>query len=238
MGGFGFTQRQLSKHEALYNKHGFDVLPVLSTIPQLVMPRYFTDKRGPELAAQIQDRDQDTVIHVVSGSFWTMIATLAAMDPDWRERRLRAIMFDSAPPRADVYAFGGWASWYLNLKTGLPTRLTKPLVSHLFHPVFWSLPSGWMEHNHRLMFDDKLCVVPRRAACLFIRGRGDPVLNPDYMDAFAAFLESRSIACVERALFQKSKHAMAVVDDPAEYKRVHVGRLLARVHEWRKEPAG
>ena len=34
-GGFGFTQRQIVKHEAIYREHGFECLPVLSSIPQL-----------------------------------------------------------------------------------------------------------------------------------------------------------------------------------------------------------
>ena len=89
MGGFGFTQRALSKHEDLYRAHGFRVMPVISTINQLTNPRLFTEQRGPELAAQIQATNRDVVIHTVSGSFWTMMATLAAMDPEWRELHVR-----------------------------------------------------------------------------------------------------------------------------------------------------
>lgn len=37
-GGFGFTTRQISKHEAIYHEHGFETLPVVSTIQQLISP--------------------------------------------------------------------------------------------------------------------------------------------------------------------------------------------------------
>jgi len=158
-------------------------------------------------------------------------------------------MFDSSPPQADVYAFGGWASWYLQMKLGLPARLTKPVLSHLFHPVFWSLPAGWLSDNHALMFDPKRCVVPRSAACLFLRGRNDPVLDcpltlvailrsAAYADEFASFLGSRSLATVEQATFDKAKHAMAIVDQPAEYKRAHVDQLLSQVACWRLQSGG
>ena len=52
-GGFGFTERQLTKHEAVYREHGFDCLPVLSTIPQLISPK-IAAQRGPELAAVVR----------------------------------------------------------------------------------------------------------------------------------------------------------------------------------------
>lgn len=134
LGGFGFTQRQLTKHEALYQEHGFEVLPVLSSITQLISVEQ-AGRRGAELAQRIQEEDSDIVIHTVSGSFWTAMFALAAMEPAWRERRVKAIMFDSCPPESNVYAFGGWLSWFLQAKTGLPWAYSKPLVSHLFHPV-------------------------------------------------------------------------------------------------------
>ena len=79
-------------------------------------------------------------------------------------------------------------------------------------------------------FDD--AVVPRRTACLFLRGRNDPVLEPQYFDAYYAFLKARTTASVEWSLFQKAQHAMAVVEAPEEYKTEHVDRLLRKCPEW------
>lgn len=137
-GGFGFTQRQISKHEAIYREHGFNVLPVLSKVPQLITP-VIAAQRAADIAQQLQEADQPTVVHMVSGSFWTGMYMLAHLEKSWRDRNIKAIMFDSCPPKSDVYAFGGWLSWLLKIKTRLPSSLTKPLVSHLFHPVrpFW-----------------------------------------------------------------------------------------------------
>ena len=273
-GGFGFTERQLRKHEALYDEHGFKVMPVLSSIPQLISPKVACD-RGPELAARVQEADQPVVIHTVSGSFWTAIFVLAHLEPDWRERNVRAIMFDSCPPKSDVYAFGGWLSWLLQAKSGLPARLSKPLVSHLFHPVlpYFGIGAEWRGQNDAWMFgsetrgrdaralpprageslaecrtlaeaaesvasaepDDETsgCVVPKGAACLFVRGRNDPVLEPQYIDAYYAYLKARSTASVDWHLFERAQHAMAVVEAPEAYKREHVQRLLGQVPEWR-----
>ena len=130
-GGFGFSPRQLARHENLYGERCFDVHPVLSTIPELITPKTAW-RRGPELAAKLQEADRPTLLHLVSGSFWTGMFMLAALEPAWREKRIRAIMFDSCPPKSDVYAFGGWLSWLIQAKTKLPSRLTKPIVSQLF----------------------------------------------------------------------------------------------------------
>mmetsp|Transcript_61964 Transcript_61964/g.184432 ORF Transcript_61964/g.184432 Transcript_61964/m.184432 type:complete len:316 (-) Transcript_61964:182-1129(-) len=276
-GGFGFTERALRRHEMLYEEHGFKVLPVLSTIPQLVTPKIGWE-RGPALAAQVQEADAPIVIHTVSGSFWTAIFMLAHLDPDWREHNVRAIMFDSCPPKSDVNAFGGWLSWMLQAKTGVPARHIKPLVRHLFHPAlpYFGIDSTWRAQNDAWMFgdeargqdartlhpraganvadcqalaeaaasralaeaggsgDDDGCVVPSSAACLFVRGRNDPVLEPQYIDAFYAHLKARTRASVEWHLFEKAQHAMAVVETPEDYKRQHVERLLRQVPEWQQ----
>ena len=144
-------------------------------------------------------------------------------------------MFDSCPPKSDVTAFGGWLSWLIQAKSGVPARLTRPLVRHLFHPVrpYFGITAEWTKQNDVWMFGDESlgrrvrslphaagcsstecaalaavaasaastavveeagsgCVVPRGAACLFVRGRGDPVLEPQYIDAYYAYLKARS----------------------------------------------
>ena len=283
-GGFGFTPRQLARHENLYRERGFAVEPVLSTIPELITPKVAW-RRGPALAAKLQEADKPTVVHFVSGSFWTGMFMLAHLEPSFREKRIRAIMFDSCPPKSDVYAFGGWLSWLIQAKTKLPSRLTKPIVSQLFHPVLnpvrpmFGIDAAWRAQNDRWMFggdgarveaaralpraagstvpecaklaeaaartaaiaalhvppadaDYDDAVVPRSTACLFLRGRNDPVLEPQYVDAYYAFLKARTTASVEWSLFQKAQHAMAVVEAPEEYKTEHVDRLLRKCPEW------
>lgn len=332
-GGFGFTPRQLARHEGLYAEHGFNVLPVLSTVPQLVTPNIAL-KRAQDLASRMQSTNAPTVIHCVSGSFWTAMFALSHLDPDWREANIRAIMFDSCPPKSDIYAFGGWLSWLIQAKTGLSAALVKPVTSQLFRPVrpYFGIDEKWSvsprpsqeedgcpflppfatgaepvsvgSHtlrrtcmpatdrrklrvaSHRtvqndvFMFGDEAhgrraralpeasgetsaecvalsetavrqalaeldaqgddnvddvsarCVVPRSAHCLFVRGRNDPVLEPQYVDSFYAFLKARTTASVELHLFEKAQHAMAVVEHPEMYKAQHVERLLRKVPEW------
>jgi hypothetical protein len=271
-GGFGFTQRQLSKHESIYKDHGFECIPVLSSIQQLISPK-LANERGAKLAAELQKSDSPVCIHTVSGSFWTALFTLAHCDEKWRERCVRAIMFDSCPPKSDVYAFGGWLSWFLQAKTNLPAKQSKPVLAQLFHPVrpLFGIDAAWTAANDGFMYgnedtgrlarqlplrvgtssaecvsfaeeaaalasasasDDSGCVVPRSAACLFVRGRNDPVLEPQYVDAFYAFLKARTTASVELRLFDKAQHAMAVVEAPDTYKAHHVKSLLARVPDF------
>ena len=274
-GGFGVTQRQLRKHEALYEEHGFDCMPIASSIPQLISPATGR-KRGAELASAVQQADAPTVVHAVSGGFWTALFMLSSLEPKWRERNIRAIMFDSCPPKSDVYAFGGWLAWLLQTKTGVPARLTKPIVSHAFHPVrpIFGINSAWTAENDMFMYGDMErgararslpsrmghdisecqslveaaaageaeeahlsgtggnagCIIPRQTACLFVRGRNDPVLEPQYVDDFCAFLKARSTASVEWHLFEKAQHAMAVVEAPEQYKKQHIERLLAQAN--------
>ena len=99
-----------------------------------------------------------TVIHAVSGGFWTAMFMLHHMDAQWRDRNVRAIMFDSCPPKSDVYAFGGWLSWLIQAKIGLPAKSTKPIVSHLFHPVrpYFGIGQSWTAANDAMMFGDEM----------------------------------------------------------------------------------
>ena len=83
-----------------------------------------------------------------------------------------------------------------------------------------------------LVADEDACLVPRGAACLFVRGRNDPVVEPQYVDAYYAFLKARTRASVEWHLFEKAQHAMAVVEAPEVYKAQHVERLLRQVPEF------
>ena len=281
-GGFGFTPRQLTKHEDLYRQHGFDCLPVLRTIPQLITPERAREA-GKELAVRVQEVNVPTVIHTISGSFWTAMYLLAHLEPEWRERMVKAIMFDSCPPKSDVYAFGGWLSWLLHAKAGIPKSASKPIVSQLFHPVrpAFGITADWTAENDALMFGDEArgrlarelpprsgssvqectelaaaavelaasreapdlslqdaCVVPRNAACLFVRGRNDPVIEPQYVDEFYAFVKARSTANVSLHLFEKSQHAMAIVEAPEQYKAQHVASLLRQVPAFaEKQPA-
>ena len=76
-------------------------------------------------------------------------------------------------------------------------------------------------------------MVPASTACLFVRGRNDPVLEPQYVDAYYAYLRARTTASVEWHLFERAQHAMAVVEQPEMYKAQHVERLLRVVPEWR-----
>ena len=71
-GGFGFGARQMEKHALLYEQHGFGVLPVLSELKELTTPTVAA-VRGAALAEQLKELDQPTVIHTISGSFWTML---------------------------------------------------------------------------------------------------------------------------------------------------------------------
>lgn len=236
--GFGFNQRQLSKHTSLYEDYGFEVIPVMKSITHMITPVH-AQRNGKEIADRLMKANKDVVVHGISGSTWTMFYTLHYLDAEWRERHVRAIMFDSCPPQADIYAFGGWLAWFLQAKFGIPAKHTKPYLSQLFRPVrpFFGIvddgPGTVVYELQQMMTGSTQCVVPRGAACLFLRGANDPVLNPVYVDAMVDFLRARTRSRVEMRLFHKSQHAMAIVNEPDTYKRVHVQDLLACVPEWR-----
>ena len=228
LGGFGFGERQMAKHAALYDQHGFGVLPVLSSISQLTTPSGFQE-RGAALAVQLQERDQLTVIHSISGSFWTMVYMLDNLDPEWRDANIKAIVYDSCPPRSDVLAFGGWLSF------ALKCPWIKRYVAPLFHPYRWyaGITCEWEAENHAKMFGGS-AVLPRSAHSLFMHGRNDPVLDVDYLETFIEDVHEHAAlgACCQQVTFEKARHAMAVVENPDEYKALHVEHLLGKVAEW------
>ena len=61
------------------------------------------------------------------------------------------------------------------------------------------------------------------------------MLNAEFADEYARFLQARTTARVVQRIFDKSTHAMAVVTEPELYKKQHVDDLLSLVPEWRVE---
>ena len=227
-GGFGFKERQMGKHASLYSQFGFNVVPVLSSVKQLTTPSV-GEKRGKLLADQIQSLNKPVVIHVISGAFWTMIYTLEYMNKDWRDKNVKAIVFDSCPPMSDVHAFGGWMAFMLK------KNYLKPVLSPLFHPymIVCGITDAWRKENAAKMFG-QTSVIPRSANILFLHGRSDPVLNNEYLASFVQDIKSHqsSTASVTEKVFERSRHAMSVIDYPEEYKEIHVNHLLGKVPEW------
>ena len=231
LGGFGFKERQMAKHASLYSQFNFNVVPVLSSVKQLTTPMV-GEKRGRELAEKIQVMDQPVVIHAVSGAFWTMIYMLEYMDKSWRDQHVKAIVFDSCPPESNIYAFGGWMAFMLK------RNYLKPYLCHIFHPYMFAcgITDKWRQENDLKMFGEH-AVIPRKANILFMHGRNDPVLNNEYVNKFVSDIrdnkQSENVSVIEKK-FEKSRHAMSVIDYPDEYKRIHVDHLLITVPEWTK----
>ena len=227
-GGFGFKDRQMNKHSSLYGQFDFNVLPVLSTVKQLTTVKD-AELRGKQLAAKLQTINQPLAIHVISGAFWTMIYTLEYMDKDWRDDHVKAIVFDSCPPMSDVDAFGGWMAFMLK------RNYLKPYLSPIFHPYMYicGITEEWRQQNALKMFGET-SVIPRNANVLFLHGKNDPVLHRDYMAKFVSDVkthQSPGLSFTEK-VFERSRHAMSVIDYPEEYKEIHVNHLLSKVPEW------
>ena len=127
LGGFGFKEKHINRYSSLYTEFDFNVLPILSSVKELTYP-IIAVRRGKNLADQLQKINQPLAIHVISGSFWTMIYALEYMEKDWRDKYVRAIVLDSCPLMSNIYTFGGWLSFALKL------NYLKPYVSHLFYP--------------------------------------------------------------------------------------------------------
>jgi hypothetical protein len=55
------------------------------------------------------------------------------------------------------------------------------------------------------------------------------------VDSFIADVKEHAEpgANVQEVVFEKARHAMAVVENPQDYKAVHVNKLLAMVPGWR-----
>ena len=234
LGGFGFTERAMAKHAALYSEHGFDVVPVLSTIKELTTPTV-VNKRGETIAQRVVDLNQPTVVHMISGSVWTGICMFDHMDglggKGWKDQHVKGIVFDSCPPKSDTFAFGGFVAF----------RFQNPALKNWTAPLFepyrkWcGIHSEWEAANESLMFGHS-SVIPRSAHQLHIHGSNDPVLDHDYLARFVTdcrkYKASEETSIIE-ATFEKSKHSMAVVEHPEDYKSLHISELLGKVPEWK-----
>ena len=214
-GGFAFGPRQMRKHAALYEAHGFEVHQVLSPgiqgIKDLTTPRT-SEQRGRALAEEVQAQgDRPICLHAISGSVWTMIYMLEALPKEWRDRYVRAIFFDSCPPMSDTLAFGGFVEFFFKRK-GL-----RELSAPLFQPyrALCGIDAEWEAANHRRMFGES-AVIPRGAHCLFMHGRNDPVLNNEYIQSFIRDIRQHREPGVEvnEATFEKTRHSLAIIEEP------------------------
>eukprot|EP00946_MAST-07B_sp_MAST-7B-sp1_P002848 g2848.t1 len=234
-GGFAFGPRQMAKHAALYESHGFHVhhclSPGLQGIKDLTTP-VTAQRRGAEIAKEVLAQgDRPICLHAISGSVWTMIYMLDALPKEWRDRHVRAIFFDSCPPMSDTLAFGGFVEFFFKRK-GL-----RELSAPLFQPyrALCGIDAEWEAANRRRMFGEE-AVIPRGAHCLFMHGRNDPVLNPEYLTEFIEDIRRHredSNVMVSEATFEKTRHSLAIIEEPEPYKLVHISNLLRKVPEWR-----
>eukprot|EP00051_Salpingoeca_urceolata_P032547 m.16255 g.16255 ORF g.16255 m.16255 type:complete len:368 (+) comp5196_c0_seq1:243-1346(+) len=227
-GGFGFKEKQMKKHQELYELHGFDTMPMFSSITDLTTPAT-ASVRGRRFATEIIERDQDFALHLISGSFWTALITLEQIglqDPTFLERRLKAIVFDSCPPKSDIFAFGGWFCYAFKLDP----KTWQPIVSQFFRPYRWARGiTAQFEHENDVRMKT---VIPKGVHTLFMHGRNDPVLDTEYVTEYANFLRGHTGAFSVELLFDRSRHSMGIVDFPQLYKSCHVNRLLAHVPQW------
>ena len=221
LGGFGYLPKHLKRHNNLYVSNGHKPILITNTIDKLITPTH-NWKQGKEIAKQLQCEDKDTIIHSISGSFWLVFSMLSHMDPTWRNTKIKSIIFDSCPIKADIHAFGGWLGWYVEKKTGINSKYTKRIASQLFHPFFppfscTGIDQEWKDTHQDLMFDN--CVIPKSTQCLFIHTPEDPVIDPDYLFRYIHFLQSRSTSLIQYKQFRNSSHAMSIKTHSEEYER-------------------
>jgi len=233
-GGFGFQEKQMAKHAALYDAHGFDVITSMGSIKDLTTPATAA-RRGAELAERVLAKGQPVVAHAISGSVWTMVYMLEALGQGWRDEHVRALAFDSCPPKSDIYAFGGFVAF----RFGNPAL--KNIAAPFFQPyrALCGIDDAWEAENHARMFG-AAAVIPRAAQLLFMHGRNDPVLDGAYVASFVADCRERALpgATIAECTFERSRHSMAVVEHPKDYKHMHVEQLLRKVPEWNMVGAG
>lgn len=177
-------------------------------------------------AAELEAENRPVVLHAVSGAFWTMLYTLQHLDRDWKEQNVRAVVLDSCPPKSDIYAFGGW----LAFRVGQPSLM--PFLAQLFPPYRYlcGITPEWEAANYKRMYGAS-SVIPRKAHCLFLHDRCDPVLNKEYISSFVKDVKKHAhdSSLVTEVILRRARHAMGMVDAPKQYYEAHsklLGELL------------
>ena len=228
LGGFGSRERQMKRHSALYNKHNFNVMPVMSGMLELTTPEV-ASARGKTLALKLQAANVPIVVHTISASFWTVIYMLEHLDKSWKEENVKAIVFDSCPAMSDLEAFEGW------LTVRLEQTSLNSFLAPLFQPFlsFCGVTDDWRKENHKKMFGED-SVIPRNANILVIYGKDDPVLNRMYISSFVEDLQKHKSpeASVTEKQFDNSIHAMSIREHKEEYQEFHANNVLAKVPDW------
>ena len=238
-GGFGFNEKQLYAHEApLYQRLGFGLHAVIPTIWQVTGPAE-AKRRGRKVAKEMMANDKPVVCHTVSGGFWTMLYAFRFLEPQWREQKVKAVVFDACPPRSDKYAFSGWVA-SVTKQPWVQTTFAALFVPYL---AWCGVDAAWLRKERAMMYGDgrsttRTSVMPRGAHYLFVRGSDDPVVDGAHISAFAAHLREQAQAGmrVEEFTFEGagSGHAKALAARPDEYRWLVVDTVLSHVPEWRR----
>ena len=227
-GGLSINERQIMKHGELYTKHYFEVMPVASSLTELVKPEVI-ESRAQKFASDIQSLGKPVAMHAISAGFFTMIRTLKAMDNDWREKNVKSIVFDSCPLATDADGFGGAVAFLLK------RHYLKPYLARLVSPYLY-LCGITEERRKEFQLDifGATSVIPRNSSILFIHDKNDPALNYSYLDSVIADIRRNKSenGSFHELILEKSRHALHLIDNEEEYTN-NINDLLEKVKEWK-----
>ena len=228
-GGLSLNEKQLMKHGYLYSKHNFEVIPIQSTLVELIKPSVI-ESRATKFANEIQSLDKPVAMHAISAGFFTMIRTLKAMNKDWRDKNVKSIVFDSCPTSTDPDGFGGAISFVLK------REYLKPYITKLGASLLYLCG---ITEDRRKEFDLDMfgatSVIPRTSSILFVYDKNDPVINYDYLDSVVKDINENKLddASVYQLILENSRHASHLIYREEEYTACHTKNLLEKVKDWK-----
>jgi len=154
-------------------------------------------------------------MHIVSGSFWLALCVFEHLGLKSKEL-IKGIVFDSAPPMSDIYAFGGYVS-----------HVTKnPSLKNLYSQPFRLFR---MCQGINQKFEDETYIKMRSVfypsqPMLFLISKDDPVLSNEYVLKYVEDLKKKGLN-VKLKMWDKARHSLAIMDHPEEYT-LHLEELL------------
>lgn len=216
-GGFGMRPEQCRGIGDFYRQQGAQSVTLLCHSLQQMTVVGLGDRQARRLAqrfASLTPHDE-VVVHLYSGSVFIFFRLLSQL-PTAARLAIRAVVFECSPMDCQAEQFGRFTSWRLG--RDYRRRHAAPFV--LLRPLAGITRRFEAEHHAAMRLLDVGTAVH------FILCEDDPIIDPDYVQAYQRDLSDRGHA-TSLTLHRNARHCRALADCPEMY-RADLSRFLDR----------
>lgn len=214
-GGFGMEPKHCSQLATLYQKFGAHrVTPLCHSLQQMTVPR-LGDRQARKLAREfaLLGHHDDVVVHLFSGAVFIFFRMLGYL-PEQARQAIRAVIFECSPMDCRAEQFGRFVSW----------RLDRNYGAHFAAPFLLLRPMAGITRRFEARHRQDMRRIPARALVHFVLCEDDPIIDPDYVEAYRQELTALGHV-TSMTIHSGARHCRALTDCRADYQ-ADIAQLL------------